>query len=133
MMVPVQFLAEMAGGKYIPSEDTLTARVELPDGRVLQFARGSIGCLIDDKLRSMFCEALHRNGELLVSAEWFAEYILNLKITQCNGILYITDHWAELSYYLADILKSILQDRYHEADYERLVQEAVTIPEGWED
>ena len=132
-MVPIQFLAEMAGGRYVPSEDTLTAKIELSDGRILQFARGSIGCLINDKLRCMFCEALHRNGELLISAEWFAKYILNLKTTECNGILYITDHWAELSYYVADILKSVLENRYHEADYERLVKDTVKIPEGWEE
>ncbi len=108
-MVPVQFLAEMAGGTYLPSEDTLTAEIQLPDGRTCQFARGSIGCLIDDQLRSMYCEALHRNGELLVSVEWFAKYILGLQVSICNDIVYVTDHWAELSYLCADLIKDIFR------------------------
>ena len=106
-MVPVQFLAEMAGGEYLPSEDTLTAEIRLPDGRVCQFARGSIGCLTDNTLRSMYCEALHRNGELLVSVEWFARSILGLQVSTCNDVVYVTDHWAELSYICADLIRDI--------------------------
>ena len=106
-MVPVKFLAEMAGGEYLPSEDTLTAEIRLPDGRVCQFARGSIGCLTDNTLRSMYCEALHRNGELLVSVEWFARSILGLQVSTCNDVVYVTNHWAELSYICADLIKDI--------------------------
>ncbi|SDZ75961.1 Esterase PHB depolymerase [Lachnospiraceae bacterium NK3A20] len=125
LCVPVSFLAEMASGEYIPSEDTLTAEIKLPDGRRLQFARGSIGCLIGDKLRSMSCEALHRNGELLVSAEWFAEAVLNLTVTKCNGVVYITDHFAVLSSFMADLIRDLLTEQADPASYDRLMREDV--------
>ncbi len=115
--VPVSFLAEMAGGTLSVSEDTLTAALTLPDGRELQFARGSIGCMIDDKLRSMYCEALHREGELLISVEWFARYILGWTATECNGVTYITDHFAELSYFMADLIHDLLTGRALPADF----------------
>lgn len=110
LCVPLSFLADMAGAKYQPSEDTLTAALTLPDGRRLQFARGSIGCVIDGTMRSMYCEALHRNNELLVSVEWFCKYFLNLSVSTCNGIVYVTDHFADLSFYMADLIKDLLHD-----------------------
>lgn len=115
--VPLSFLAEMAGAQLEASEDTLTAVMTLPDGRELQFARGSIGCMIDDRLRSMYCEALHREGELLISVEWFARYILGWTATECNGVTYVTDHFAELSYFMADLIHDLLTDRVLPADF----------------
>ena len=117
LCVPVSFLAQLAGGEYIPSEDTLTAEVVLPDGRHLQFARGSIGCMIDDTMRQMYCEALHRSGELLVSVEWFARYLLNLTVSSCNGVTYVTDHFAELSCFMADLIKDIFAGTVMPEDY----------------
>ena len=123
--VPVSFLAEMAGGTLSVSEDTLTAAVTLPDGRELQFARGSIGCMIDDKLRSMYCEALHREGELLISVEWFARYILGWTATECDGVTYVTDHFAELSYYMAGVIRDILEGNHTFESYEKIMREAI--------
>ena len=100
----------MAEAEYLPSQDTLTAVLILPDGRKLQFARGSIGCVIDDTMRSMYCEALHRNGELLVSVEWFCRYFLNRAISACNDVVYVTDHFADLSFFMADLIKDLLND-----------------------
>ena len=117
LCVPVRFLAEMAGGEYLPAEDTLTAQVILKDGRRLQFARGSIGCMIDDTMRQMYCEALHRNGELLVSVEWFARYLLNLTVTACDGVTYVTDHFAELSCFMADLIRDIFAGTVMPQDY----------------
>lgn len=106
--VPVSFLAKIAGATLEMSEDKLTAVMVLPDGRRLQFARGSIGCMIDDRLWCMYCEALYREGTLLVSMEWFARAILNWTSTECNDVTYITDHHAELSYFMAGLIKDIL-------------------------
>lgn len=109
--VPLRFLAQVFGGQYIPSEDTLTAKLVLKDGRILQFARGSIGCLIGNDLRSMYCEALHRGGELLVSVEWFCQYLMNLQVSQCDGVVYITDHFSVLSANMADVIKELLHGK----------------------
>jgi len=100
-----------------PSADTLTTVVTLKDGRTLQFARGSIGCVIDNDLRSMYCEALHRNGELLVGVEWFCRYIMNLQVSVCNDVVYVTDHFAELSMFMADLIKDLLKDRAMPSDF----------------
>ena len=130
LCVPVSFLAKMAGGSYIPSEDTLTAEVILKDGRRLQFARGSIGCMIDDTMRQMYCEALHRNGELLVSVEWFARYLFGYTVTACNGAVYVTDHFAELSYFMADLIKDLLKGRNELACTEAEIREKVDFIRG---
>lgn len=119
LMVPVAFLAKMVGAAYRPAKDTQTAEVELKDGRVLQFACGSIGCIIDDKMRQMYVEAIHKNGELLVSVEWFAQYLFNYTVTACNGITYVTDHYAELSYFMADLIKDIFTGNELPNDFKR--------------
>jgi hypothetical protein len=120
LCVPLSFLCEVFGAKYEPSKDTLRAVITLKDGRVLQFARGSIGCMIDDDLRSMYCEALHRNGELHVSVEWFCRYLFNLQVSTCNNVVYITDHFAELSTFMADLIKDLLNDRAFPADFKNI-------------
>ena len=124
LCAPLTFLCEVFGAKYEPSQDTLSAAVTLSDGRALQFARGSIGCMIDDDLRSMYCEALHRDGELHVSVEWFCRYLLNLQVSACNGVVYITDHFAELSTFMADLIKDLLNDRAFPNDFKDIDIEA---------
>ena len=116
LCVPVSALARMVEAEYEASKDTLTASLKLKDGRRLQFARGSICCLIEGAdgfatMRQMYCEALHRNGELLVSVEWFGRYLFGYTVTSCNGVTYVTDHHAELSYFLADIIKDLFNKR----------------------
>lgn len=125
LMAPVSLLAAAVGGKFMPAEDTLTAEVRLKDGRTLQFARGSIGCMIDDRMRQMYVEAIHRNGELLVSTEWFFRFLFNYTVTDCNGVMYVTDHYAELSYFMADLIRDILAGRYSLSDYEAVIKEKV--------
>lgn len=118
--VSLAFLAQVFDATYIPSEDTLTAVVRMPDGRTLQFARGSIGCVIDDTLRCMYCEALHRDGELLVSAEWFCKAIANLNVSHSNGVVYITDHFAELSDFMADLINDLLLEKAMPKDFSHI-------------
>lgn len=108
LCVPLRFLAQAVGAQYLPSEDTLQATLLLSDGRELQFARGSIGCAIDDTLRVMYCEALHRDGELLVSVEWFCQYLFGYHVSECNGVVYVTDHFQVLSFFMADLIKDLL-------------------------
>lgn len=109
--VPLDFLAEMCGANLKTAEDTLTAVLTLPDGRRLQFARGSIGCMMDNRLRCMYCEALHRDGKLLISVDWFAEYVMNWTVSAHENVTYVTDHAAHLSTFMADLLIDILTDR----------------------
>ena len=117
LCVPLRFLAEAFGCQYLPAEDGLTALVKLPDGREAQFARGSIGCLLDDTLRCMYCEALHREGELLVSVEWFCRNLFNCHVTVNIGVVYVTDHFAELSFFMADLIKDLLDGKAMPQDF----------------
>ena len=119
--VPLRFLAEVFGASTEAREDGAACVMTLKDGRVLQFARGSIACVIDGHVRSMYCEALHRNGELLVSAEWFCRYLFNWTVSECDGVLYAADHFSCLSLYMADLIRDILEEKPVPADFEDLL------------
>ncbi len=118
LCVPLRYLAEVFGAQYESQRDNRMVRLTLSDGRVLQFAEGSIGCMIDTDLRSMYCEALYREGELLVPAAWFLQYLFNLQVSECDGVLYATDHFNVLSLYMADVLKEALEKDGDYPDYE---------------
>ena len=75
----------------------------------MQFARGIIGAMVDQELTAMYCEALYRNGELLVSVEWFCKYLFGLEVTSNHGMVYITDHFAELSQFMAELIRDLLK------------------------
>ncbi len=120
-MVPLSFLAKAFDAVLEYSQDKLVAKVKLSDGRTLQFARGSIGCVIDNSLTQMYCEALHRNDELSVSIEWFSEYIYNLHVSSCEEVVYVTDHSNKLSANMADLIKDLLTDNIVPDNYEAML------------
>ena len=91
-----------------------------PSCSKMQFARGSIGCLTDNRVRQMYCEAIHRDGELYISADWFAEFAYNLTVSSCDGVVYITDHFSRLSLYMADLIRDILMDRAVPDNYDEM-------------
>ena len=68
----------------------------------------------------MYCEALHRENQLLVSVEWFCRYLMNLTVTECDGVVYVTDHFAELSANMASLIRDLLAGQGVLADYDRL-------------
>ncbi len=121
LMAPLSFLAQAFGAEYVTDDEGASVVLNLLDGRRLQFARGSIGCVIDDTLRSMYCEALHRDKELLVSVEWFSKYIFGMQVTSCEGIMYITDHFADLSCFMADLIKDLFKGEMVPDNYDRLL------------
>ena len=123
LCVPLRFLAEAVGAQYLPNADGSEAELVLQDGRHLQFARGSIGCMIDDTMRCMYCEALHRDGELLVSIEWFCKYLFNYHVSACNGVVYVTDHFIDLSYFMADLIKDLFAGKAMPDDFSNIVVE----------
>ena len=116
-MVPLSFLAGAFNAELKYAEDNLVAWMNLQDGRRLQFARGSIGCVIDNSITQMYCEALHRNNELYVSVEWFSEYICNMHVSTCEDVVYVTDHASKLSANMADLIKDLLTDNIVPENY----------------
>jgi poly(3-hydroxybutyrate) depolymerase len=109
LCVPLSFLAEVFEAEYLPSHDTLSAVLQLKDGRILQFARGSIGCVVDNRVESMLCEALNRDGDLYVPFRWFCQSLFNLHVSECSGVVYATDHDAWLSADMALLISNILR------------------------
>jgi len=104
-LVPVSFLAEVFEATYTTTDEGMSAELELKGGETLQFARGSIGCVVNNRIQSMYCEAVYRDGELYVPIEWICKRLFNNHTTTCEDVLYITDHDAELSLNMAYIIR----------------------------
>lgn len=104
-MAPVSFVAGVLGATLSTGDGGCSAELTMNDGRVLQFARGSIGCVMDSRVMSMYCEAVYRDGELYVPIEWICRRVLSNHVSRCDSVIYITDHWAELSANMAQILR----------------------------
>ena len=105
MMAPISFVAQAFGASITLQQDGRAGQITLPDGKTLAFAQGSIGCVIDQELYSMFCEAILCNGELYLPIQWIAQRVLNYQSSQCDGVVYITDHYAELSLNMAHLIR----------------------------
>ena len=106
-MVPTSFLAQILNASY--EEKDGCAEMKLEDGRVLQFARGCIGCTVDNHVRSMLCEPIERNGMLYVSAEWFYKDILNWQVSCVQDVMYATNHYSQLSVNMARLIRDLLK------------------------
>ncbi len=104
-MAPVSFVAKALGADISKSEGGSVAEITLKDGRHMQFARGIIGCAVDSKVCSMLCEAVLRDGELYVPIEWVFQKMLDNHVSRCDGVIYITDHYSELSHNVAEIIR----------------------------
>jgi poly(3-hydroxybutyrate) depolymerase len=104
-MIPVRSAAEILGAQAVLARDGSSAEMVLPGGTTLQFARGSIGCVVDNKIMSMYCEAVLRDGQLYVPIEWICRRLLNNHASTCDDVLYITDHDAELSINMAHVIR----------------------------
>lgn len=109
LCVPLSFLAEAFEAQMTCSEDGRAAELKLKDGRLLQFAQGCIGCTVDNRVEAMLCEALYREGELLVPAMWFLQAIFNMHVSECKGVLYATDHYSQLSSDTSRIIAKLLK------------------------
>ena len=110
LCVPLSFVAEIFQAEYEEQMEGTVVYLKMPDGKTLQFARGCIGCVIDNRVESMLCEALYRNGRLYVSLEWFCTRVCGLRSSSYDQVLYVTDHDAQLSRYMAWLLEDILED-----------------------
>ncbi len=111
LCVPLSFLARFFGMDYIAEDGGLRVTLVSREGEKIQFARGCIGCAAEGTVRSMYCEAVYRNGELYVSVEWFCRELFDLHVSVCGSVVYVTDHNSELSVFMADLIRDILLDR----------------------
>jgi poly(3-hydroxybutyrate) depolymerase len=117
LCVPLSFIAEVFGANLELLESGAAARLTLPDGRTFQFAEGCIGCVVDNKIESMLCEAVFRNGRLYISMEWFCRFAYNLQVSEFDNVMYITNHYAQISRYMAWLLQDILSESRKSIEY----------------
>ncbi|WP_337099911.1 alpha/beta hydrolase family esterase [Paenibacillus sp. YIM B09110] len=104
-MVPVSFLADVFDATFSSKHGGHSVELQLKDGMTMQFARGSIGCVVDNRVHSMYCEAVLQDGELYVPIEWICKRLFNNHVSSCGDVLYITDHDAELSLNMALLIR----------------------------
>lgn len=105
-MVPVSFLAESFGAKWEESDGR--AVITMADGGIIQFARGIIGCTVDNHVRSMLVEPIERNGMLYISAEWFLREIMQLHVSVYEDMIYATDHYSTLGPNMTRLIRDII-------------------------
>lgn len=86
-----------------------TARIALPDGRNVLFSAGNVGCVCDNIIYSMSRQAESKDGYLCVPVKWFAAMFLNRFVIENRGVLYITDHYGEMTWDMSEFIKSFLK------------------------
>ena len=52
--------------------------------------------------------------------EWFAKYLFNLHVSVCNDVVYVTDHFVDLSYFMADLIKDLFAGNELPTDYKNI-------------
>lgn len=108
LYAPLGLIADVFDAQFESSSTGDCVVIRLADGRVLQFARGNVGCVVDGRVTAMLAEAVLREGELHVALEWFAAAIMDLHVSEHSGVLYVTDHHARLSGNMAVLIRDLL-------------------------
>lgn len=106
-MIPASFAAECIGADYVEKDGhgVITSK----DGIQIQIARGCVGCTVNNKVKSMLCEPIERNGMLYISLEWFCKDICRMHVSTCSDVIYATDHYSVLSVNMARLIKDLLK------------------------
>lgn len=108
LYVPVEFIARALGGAAEQAPDGTVATLTLPGGRTVEVARGVIGAVVDGRIRSMYAEAITRDGQMYLSLQWLCEDVLNLRATSYGDVLYVTDHHALLGKNMSELIDALL-------------------------
>ncbi|MDN4480565.1 stalk domain-containing protein [Demequina muriae] len=108
LYVPVRFLASAFGAVVDSADDGLVATLTFANGTTVELARGIVGAVVDGRLRSMYAEAVHRDGQLWISLEWLCDDVLGLRTTTNGSVLYVSERHARLSKNMADLIDDLL-------------------------
>lgn len=108
LMLPAAFLTEIFGGSMVLAPDGRSAELAVC-GKTVQIAQGSIGAVVDNRIRSMYCETILRDGALYIPGEWFLREIAGYQASRCKGGLYATDHDMQLSIHMVRLLSELLE------------------------
>lgn len=105
--VPVTFISKL-GAHVTVEPDGRSAKLVSPSGDTLEVFAGNIGVVWNDRLRSMFRHAEHKNGVLYVPLKWIAGVWLNKFVSQLDGVLYVSNRYGLLTRNLAAIITELL-------------------------
>ncbi|WP_425838841.1 hypothetical protein [Microbacterium sp. PA5] len=105
---PLDLLAVAFDARLIATGEGDVATLVLSDGRSVQFARGAVACVVNNRVVAMDAEAVLRDGVLCISVEWFALNLMNLRASQHSDVVYVTDHHSLLSGNMARLLSDLL-------------------------
>lgn len=108
LYVPVSALSQFFGAEVEISDDGLNALIRTDDEEY-EVASESVACLHGGFLEAMFMPAKVRNGVLYVALRWFAEVVFRRFVTECDGALYFSGHYGEMSKDMAYLIRSILE------------------------
>ncbi len=106
LYAPLGFVARALGGEADEADGV--GHLTWPDGQRIEVARGSTVALVDQDVVAMLAEAVERDGQLYVPLEWVARDVRGLHTSTCEGVLYVTDHHAELSKNMAYLITDLL-------------------------
>ena len=115
--VSVRFLSEIFGmkchvkenGRVVELEGTpKIGKLKAQKNYCIQFAEGNVASVVNNHIEAMYVEAVKKEDDLCVSLEWFVRRFLNLHTSNCDGVFYATDHPAQISWHMADLIKMYL-------------------------
>ncbi len=107
LYVPVSALGPFFGAKVELIKDGKGALIHTRD-EDLEVVAESVACLHGGFLEAMFMPARLRDGVLFVPLRWFAEVIFRRFVTECDGALYFSGHYGEMSKDMAFLIRRIL-------------------------
>ena len=107
LYVPVSALVPFFGAKVELIKDGKGALIHTRD-EDLEVVAESVACLHGGFLEAMFMPARLRDGVLFVPLRWFAEVIFRRFVTECDGALYFSGHYGEMSKDMAYLIRRIL-------------------------
>ena len=110
LMTPLSFLAETVNATLDSEDNNRSCTLTLPDDTEVQFAQGSIGAVLNNRIVSMDCEAVLREGELYVSMAWFLRNVAGLQVSCSRDGVYATDHETRLSTHITRLLRDVLKN-----------------------
>ena len=107
LYVPVSALSQFFGAEVELIKDGKGAVIRTKEEE-FEVVSESVACLHGGFLEAMFMPARIRDGVLFVPLRWFAEVIFRRFVTECDGALYFSGHYGEMSKDMAYLIKEIL-------------------------
>lgn len=108
LYAPVEVFAKAFGCDIEYTHEGRRAVVTSSCGKVqLQFAEGNVGCTLNGVLKNLERQAEYKNGVLYVPMKGVAE-MLGKVVAFYKGVMYITDHSADITNDFAGMLKEYM-------------------------